>query len=212
MILLAGVGAAAIIQAVPGWPQKAVVSAILIGAGGHLAFQSYRASFVFDSDPRNPYVYAQTLPDVTRLVGDLEQITGEGKSSRQTEIQVIWQDGYYWPLPWYLRQFEQVGYWTRMPPAPGAPLVIASPHYDAALTAKLDATHLMTGYYGIRPNVLAQLWVRIDLWEEYLRRRGQLGQALRPAGCRRGGFLAHWNTVLIRGRSNETASVQRLAL
>ena len=33
---------------------------------------------------------------------------------------------------------------------------------------------LMTGYFGVRPNVLAQLWVRMDLWEAHLRRLRRL--------------------------------------
>ena len=53
-------------------------------------------------------------------------------------------------------------------------IVIASPQFDGALTERLDATHLMTGYYGLRPNVLAQLWVRMDVWEAHLRRHGRL--------------------------------------
>jgi hypothetical protein len=61
-----------------------------------------------------------------------------------------------------------------IPDRPGAPIVISSPQLDAALTAKLDETHLMTGYYAVRPNVLAQLWVRMDLWEAHLRCLGRL--------------------------------------
>jgi hypothetical protein len=41
-------------------------------------------------------------------------------------------------------------------------------------TNQLDATHLMTGYYAQGPNVLAQLWVRMDLWEARLKRRGRI--------------------------------------
>jgi len=61
-----------------------------------------------------------------------------------------------------------------MPDDPAAPLVICSPGFDRALTERLDATHLMTGYYGVRPNVLAMLWVRMDVWEAHLRRLGRL--------------------------------------
>jgi hypothetical protein len=90
------------------------------------------------------------------------------------DVQVVWNDPFYWPLPWYLRRFERVGYWTEVPQRAGAPIVVASPHWDAALTQKLDETHLMTGYYAVRPNVLAQVWVRMDLWEAHLRRLGRL--------------------------------------
>jgi len=67
-----------------------------------------------------------------------------------------------------------VEYWRRLPDAADAAVVISSPEFDAPLTARLDGTHLMTGYYGVRPNVLVQLWVRLDLWEAHLRRLGRL--------------------------------------
>jgi hypothetical protein len=73
-----------------------------------------------------------------------------------------------------LREYPTVGYWEEIPADAGAPLVIAHPDFDAELTEQLEPTHLMTGYYALRPNVLAQLWVRMDLWEAHLRRLGRL--------------------------------------
>ena len=89
-------------------------------------------------------------------------------------VKVIWHDPYYWPLPWYLRRFEHLEYWNRIPDDPAAPLVISLPKFDAELAGRLDATHLMTGFYGVRPAVLAQLWVRMDIWEAHLMRLGRL--------------------------------------
>ena len=174
MILLAGVGAVALVRALPTLPLKGLLALVLLAAAGQLAWQSYRASYVLAADPRNPYVYAQTLPDAARLAGDLEQLAEASPDGRRVLIHVVWGDAYYWPLPWYLRGFERVGYWTGVPDDPGAPIVISSPQFDAALTERLDSTHLMTGYYGVRPNVLAQVWVRMDLWEAHLRRLGRL--------------------------------------
>ncbi|HUT89763.1 MAG TPA: flippase activity-associated protein Agl23 [Thermoguttaceae bacterium] len=174
MILLAGVGAVALVRAVPTLPLKGCLSLVLLAAAGQLAWQSYRASYVLAADPRNPYVYAQTLPDAARLAGDVEQLAAASPDGRRVLIHVVWQDAYYWPLPWCLRGFERVGYWTGVPDDPGAPIVISSPRFDAALTERIDSTHLMTGYYGVRPNVLAQVWVRMDLWEAHLRRLGRL--------------------------------------
>ena len=87
---------------------------------------------------------------------------------------MIWHDHFHWPLPWYLRRFERADSWGHVPDVPAAAIVISSARLDAPLTEKLEATHLMTGYYGVRPNVLAQLWVRIDLWEAHLKRLGRI--------------------------------------
>lgn len=174
MILLAGVGAVALIRAVPFVPVKTAVAFILLGAAGQLGWQSYRMSFVDHADPKNPYVYAHTLPKIQELADYIEQLAAASPEKHGVLIKVIWDDGYYWPLPWYLRRFEHVGYWTQIPEDPGAPIVISSPQLDEALAEHLDETHFMTGYYGVRPNVLAQVWVRDDLWMAHLKRLGRI--------------------------------------
>jgi len=174
MILLAGVGAVALVRIVPTIPLKSLTASVILCAACHLAWQSYRASFVLPADPGNPYVYAHTLPDVVRLSDDVEELVKATADGEPAAIKVIWHDAYYWPLPWYLRRFAGVEYRTRMPDDPAAALVISSVQLDAALRERLDATHLMSGYYGVRPNVLAELWVRLDVWEAHLRRTGRL--------------------------------------
>ena len=172
-ILLAGFGAVALLRIVPGLTGKILLLLGLLATVAHLGGQAYRASYVMPTDPRNPYVYAQTLPDVTRLATDVEEIA-RAVDRQGLTVKVFWHDGYYWPLPWYLRQFDRVGYWTEVTADAAAPLVIASPVHDEALTRQLDATHLMTGYYAIRKNLFAQLWVRMDVWEAHLKRLGRI--------------------------------------
>lgn len=172
-ILLAGFGAAAFVRVAPGWIGKAALGLGLCAAVAHLGWQAYRASYTLPADPRNPYVYAQTLPDIERLAADVAEIA-RATDRHTLTIKVFWHDGYYWPLPWYLREFHRVGYWTEVTADAGAPLLIASPLHDEALTRQLDETHLMTGYYAVRKNVFAQLWVRMDLWEAHLKRLGRI--------------------------------------
>jgi len=174
MILTAGIGAVALVRALPGRAAKGVLGAAIAAGAVLLGWQAYRANFVFTADACNPYLYRYTLADVERLEQDVRRLTQAWPAGSQTLIHVIWSDNYYWPIPWYLRRFPRAGYWTTIPPDPDAPLVVASPRHDAALTERLGATHLMTGYYGLRPGVLAQLWVRMDLWEAHLRRLGRL--------------------------------------
>ncbi|MFV1966891.1 MAG: flippase activity-associated protein Agl23 [Pirellulaceae bacterium] len=173
-ILLAGFGAAALVRWIPTLPLKALLAVVLLAFAGQLGWQSYRTSFVKADDPGNPYVYVHTLPDMERLYDDVGQLAQAAPEGHDMIVKVVWHDGYYWPLPWYLRDFSHVGYWDHMPADPAASLVLSSPQLDEQLTEKLNATHLMTGYYGVRPNVLAMLWVRVDVWEAHLRRLGRL--------------------------------------
>ncbi len=172
--LLAGVGAVTLVRVLPSRAWKTLVCVALLSGLLHLGWQAYRASYVIAADPRNPYVYAHTAPTIQRLVDDLDQLVAAAPSGYDVSLKLVWDSNYYWPLPWYLRRFSRVEYWNHIPPNPAAALVLASPRHDRALTGRLDATHLMTGYYAIRPNVLAQLWVRMDLWEQHLRRLGRI--------------------------------------
>jgi predicted membrane-bound mannosyltransferase len=174
MILLAGVGAVVSVRVVPTRPLKGLLGLALASAVLQLGGQAYRASYVLADDPKNPYVYAHTSADIKRLAADVEQLGMACPEGKEMPIQVIWHDEYYWPLPWYLRSFNNVGYWRQIPEPPAAPVVIASPTFDAALSEKLDASHLMTGFYEVRHQVLGQIWVRMDVWEAHLRRLGRI--------------------------------------
>ena len=168
MILLAGLGAVALIRLVPTLPLKVVLGTVILAAAVQLTWQSHRASYVVPAEPCNPYVYAHTSPQITQLVDKLEELAEASPDGHRVLIKLIWTDKYYWPLPWYLRGYERVEPWTKLPPDPDAPVVLSSPVHDAALTEQLDATHLMTGFYEVRPQVFVQLWVRMDLWEAHL--------------------------------------------
>lgn len=174
MILLAGIGAAALLQ----WPSstcmRLIVAALLAAGTGHLGWQAYRASFSLPADVKNPYVFAQTSPDIRRLTTRLRGVALTSEQQWATPVKIIWDDAYYWPLPWYLRRFEHVEPWRSLPSDPAAPVIIAAPRYDAVLTEQLGDDYLMTGYYELRPQVLMQLWVEFDLWESYLKRIGRI--------------------------------------
>jgi uncharacterized protein (TIGR03663 family) len=184
LILLAGVGAVTLVGLAPGKPAKAAVALLLAAGLGHLGWEAYRASYVYFSDSQNPYAYSPTAPEVIELARKVEALAQAHPAGERMVIKVFSSDGYYWPLPWYLRRFPNVGYWTgRLPDDPDAPIILASPEFDEELTRRLDATHLMTGYFGLRPGALMQLWVRLDLWKAYLAQRKAL-QGQEQAGFR----------------------------
>ncbi len=180
MILLAGVGAVTLLT----WARRpivrAVVGLVLIVPAGHLAFQAYRAGFVYASDSRNPYVYAHTADDIFALVdrvGDFAGLNGLGES---VPIQVACSGKDYWPLPWYLRSYAVA--WSVELPAKIGPLIIISEDIEGALAHRLyietptqDRRMYMylfddPYYLWLRPQVKLLGFVRKDLWELYHQR------------------------------------------
>ena len=167
LILLAGVGANVLWRINSGLIPKLAVS-VALGLGmAHLGWQAWRASFILPADRANPWVYAQTSPDLLGLVEKVRGIAQAGHGDA-TLIKVITLDGDYWPLPWYLREFDHVGWWQEVVGDPLAPMVIASAKLDLRLDAQ--GTHVMVGYFQLRPQVFLELYVERGLWEQYLKR------------------------------------------
>jgi len=182
MILLAGLGTAALVRAAPGYILKTTAIALVVAAVGHLSWQAWRASFAACDDPDNPYVYAHTTRDVPLLAKRVQQIAAVHPDGCAMHIQLICPDDDYWPLPWYLRGFSRVGPFNQVPRGPPAPLIITQPEMEPSLSEYLyekqppGRRHLYVPLppkqegrdWQLRPNVPLRVYVRLDLWEAYL--------------------------------------------
>ncbi|MDI9373185.1 MAG: TIGR03663 family protein [Verrucomicrobiota bacterium] len=166
MILLAGVGAAWLAGRARRRAGRMVVTLLLLAGAGHLAWQAVRANGEYAADRRNPYVYAQTSPDLLRLVRQVEALARAHPQGRQMPVKVMAAEDDYWPLPWYLRNLKRVGWWDHLAPPPDAPVMIVSASFHAGLDER--QTHVMAGYYALRPQVFLELYVALDLWRAYL--------------------------------------------
>jgi uncharacterized protein (TIGR03663 family) len=173
IILLAGSGAAYLLEVV----RKPIIQSlifVILGLGLYqLGGQSYRANFVYEADPRNPYVYAQTSPDFLNLVRRVEDISRLNPEGKDLLTKVITYPDEAWPLPWYLRGFTRVGYWQEADEAGelvDVPIIISSPDKTEGIWPELQLTH-QSEFFGLRPEVPLALSVREDLWEKFLETR-----------------------------------------
>ena len=173
IMLLAGNGVAMIWRASRFRIVKVLSLFVLAPGFLNLGVQSYRSSFVFESDPRNPYVYAQTSPDFMKLVGRMNELALIHPDHEQMLIKVIAPPEDIWPLPWYLRKFTRVGYW---PDAAAAgevrdAAVIISSLGQAETLAPLLADDYQAEHFGLRPDVLLVLHMKKELWHSVMRGR-----------------------------------------
>ena len=172
-ILLAGNGVAALLGAFRSRSIRVFVFLLVAAGFLHLGAQAWRASFVYPADPRNPYVYAQTSPDFLKLVRRVEDLAALHPDQEKMLIKVIAGPYETWPLPWYLRHFDRVGYWTDAVGAGAlgdAAIVITDAEQAGRLESGLDAS-FQSEYYELRPNVFLVLHICNELWEEYLKSR-----------------------------------------
>jgi uncharacterized protein (TIGR03663 family) len=167
MILLAGFGAAALVELCRARALKISVAVVILALASQLTMQARRASMEFAADRRNPYVYAQTGPKLLELVERVKGIARFGGGD-STTIKVIVPDSGYWPLPWYLRQFANAGWYGSVPADPYAPIVVADARLDARLDEKSERKWIMAGITEIRPGVFLELYVELELWKKYV--------------------------------------------
>ncbi|MGA0846216.1 MAG: flippase activity-associated protein Agl23 [Luteolibacter sp.] len=149
-------------------PAIRAVLGILIGATLYTQFsQSRLASGRMASDPRNPFAYVPTQRNIERLDEWLGRLKSALPDDALAPTWVIGQD--YWPLPWYLRRLEQVGWSSELLPTDltAAPLVFAMPEMAAALNTQLEETHIAWPR-GLRAEVPVMMYLRKDLYDAWM--------------------------------------------
>jgi len=153
LALVCGLGAAAFWEQINNTSGRWVVGiagAFLLAA---LGVQTKLLAFDRPVDELNPYAYAQTGEDLAGLPIRLAELAGDQHLARP-RIAVIAADA--WPLPWYLRQFDAVGYWQPGQNPGPADFFITAQDVPAALTDPLK--NFRPEYFGVRPGVLVILW------------------------------------------------------
>lgn len=170
MILMAGVGTVAVYESLRNRGPRVAVALLFALGVFHLGVQARRGSFVFYADTRNPYVYAHTSTDLLNLVERLEDLAKVHPDGHGMLVKVIVPESDYWPLPWYLRRFENVGYWNEVPDDSDAPVVITMPVFETELDHGLGEQY-QKEFYGLRPEVLTLVYIQESLWDQFIRTR-----------------------------------------
>jgi uncharacterized protein (TIGR03663 family) len=159
MALLAGVGAVALFR----W--RRVASAVVLAAG---AVQMYAAG-------TGTYAYSQTGRDVFAIRDRLEALAAVDPDGRAMPIAIFTGEN-LWPLPWYLRSFSGVRWWTAVPQQkPPAPVLLATPGMEAALARMIYEypppgerelyMNLFDRHMELRPRVEVRGYVAKSLWD-----------------------------------------------
>jgi hypothetical protein len=208
MILLAGVGAAALVNWMPrvwiralrrlparwrlkgaalaSYLPKAAMCAVLAAGAAHLAWLAYQTNFRHYDSRRNPWVYAHPTSGVIKLGKRVEEIAGVHPKGMGMRINVFTPDRFdLWPVPWYLRRFDRasVGYYGQVPAGlADAPVIIFSNDAWPALQQTIKSEYVYD-HYGLRPGVVLTLGVKDDLWKTF--RREVLVKRAPPAGRQR---------------------------
>ncbi len=137
--------AAGALALVPRAPLGVLLAALVLFTQ---ASQTRLAAFVRPADERNPYAYVQSSPDVLKVRALVEAAL---RRMPRAPVRVIGDE--YWPIPWYLRGLDRIGYWTTAPDDCDGALVIASGSQIDVVRARLHGRY-RESYLGLRPGVL----------------------------------------------------------
>ena len=175
-ILLAGIGVACLLNccanviAIPSAIRLIKIAIVLLLVWP--VYQTYRLAertvFRYAADYRSPYVYAHTSPDFKKLVKRIGEIEAASDEGNNMYIQVIAPPDSTWPLPFYLRRFPNVGFWTDAADVPGEvkpSIVIAGPDFET------DREEYISEYYGLRTDTLLSIHINRTLWDAFIETR-----------------------------------------
>lgn len=127
--------------------------------------QAIQASGRLSNHADNPYAYVPTSKNVTQLPAWLHQLDDFIGEDSLEPIAVIGQS--YWPLPWYLRDFQSVGYWPNAPEdIANYNVIIAMPENTAACNHLLSETHISLPR-TLRSNVPITLYLKNEIWSAW---------------------------------------------
>ena len=174
-ILMAGYGAAAVVGAGRSRAARTILIVALLAAAFHLGVQNWRANFRYPTDPRNPYVYAQTVPDLLRLTARVTDIAALHPDGAGMLVRVIAGPYEQWPIPWYLRRLTRVGYWVSAADAgriDDEPVVIAAQDQAGAIAGSLGDRYVEE-HYGLRPDVILTLFIERASWDRLIAARSR---------------------------------------
>ena len=138
--------AALALAQVRGWKAASLGLIVVLGLG----WQTRQAVFLRPADPRNPFAYVHTVPD-------MQKVPALAAAAPAGPVKIISEE--YWPLPWYLRRRPETGYWTELPVDCDGALVFASANRADAVRGRMRGNY-RESYLGLRPGFVLVVFAR----------------------------------------------------
>lgn len=129
--------------------------------------QTKLANVRLHSDARNPFAYVPSRPDLEALEEWLGKLRAMEGGEALDRVAVLGSG--YWPLPWYLRSFEQVGYWPTTAPddLETYPLILSMPQQVESIGQRLEESHVALPR-GLRDDVPLQMYLSRGVWDQWM--------------------------------------------
>ena len=101
-----------------------------------------------------------TRRDFLNLVHEVEIIAAGNPAGEKIGITIMSPE--HWPMPWYLREYPNVGYWGKIVDTK-EPIIIAHMDQKAEVDRQFGDRYREIGEYDLRPGNRLVLYLRKDL-------------------------------------------------
>ena len=132
-----------------------VVGSVLLG------YQTYQSNWIRYDDDQMPYVYAHTRRGFVDMMNQIDYYAQKSGKGPDAVIDITSPD--YWPMTWYVVNYNHVGYHGRIIDTNAEIVVTKKKDQDAEAIAKYQDKYKYIGEYPLRPGVDLNLLVRNDI-------------------------------------------------
>lgn len=141
---------------------KIAAALLVLFGSGVLAYQAYDLNFVRYDDEDMGYVYAHTKRQFLDMIRKIDYYAGKSGAGNSATIEIVSPD--YWPMPWYMNDYEHATFQGQLVDVNSAEMIVAKKNdQDAEVIRRYSAHYKFVGVYPLRPGVDLMLLVRKDL-------------------------------------------------
>lgn len=141
---------------------KILGSVLAVTATAVLAYQTYDLNFVHYDDEDRALIYAHTDREFHDLIDQIEYYAEKSGRGKNAKIEVVSPD--YWPMVWYLRDYEQANFHGTLVDTLDAEMIVAKKRdQDTEVIRRFSARYALAGVYHLRSGVDLVLLVRKDI-------------------------------------------------
>lgn len=141
-------------------PHGSAAIVMIVIATGISLYQAIDLNFYHYDDDSRAYVYAHTKRDFLALVNEINSIAAGQPAGNDIGIVVMSTE--HWPLPWYLRNYKNAGFYGKVVDTSEAILVVHETQI-AEVELKLGARYRLISTHELRPGNRLYLYLRRDL-------------------------------------------------
>jgi hypothetical protein len=135
---------------------------LAISSTSVLGYQTYSLNFILYDDEEMTYVYAHTKRGLNDLIDKIAYYADKSGRGKEATIEIVSPD--YWPMTWYLVDYNHANFHGRLIDASTAEMIVAKKDdQDADVIRRYSTHYKYVGVYPLRPGVNLVLLVKKGL-------------------------------------------------